>query len=1555
MIIGTNFKLSSAKFLDDRQLCKDYATLIANTEGIIYPPGFEVFCEYENKYYQYVSDSKGGYIWEERKSGVSDGTIGASIKDDTISENYTWSSAHIDSMRIDLETLITQANDYVDEIDERMLFIEGKFQWFEYFDGSYESLSNKPTIPTKISELENDSEFLGIERLELELENINEKIDAKIDKEEDRTLISVAELERLSAVDNYNDTEVRQLIDELETQAHTHINSDILNTITEEKINQWDNNTGVDDYNYIQNKPIIRVGDDSDILLNFSQIIDEGMYIITAMVGEYKVHNELVHVKWTDDDNVKLTIPNMFMVLDINRTDGVWTIVNELHYGVDRENGKISDTLTIGEDKIILDKEGNGWFGGKVSQEGIPTEDKDLVTKGYMDEKFTNYATNERIDTIDKENARRDVIIEALVNGRRRTVETDGNDVDLMFSTEKDKVWIDKIEGETLVNVCDQEEPIAITKSYTVEGTNHVPLQGEYDGKARPVVHGNTLVNHNIEYDRSLVAGKKVEREGTKILNLEGTVNSELAVKLEGHTAINLSTKKEDILCKSFDSASGNEINLVAEENSVSDLVIQGNTMVNLVQKKGASDDALFAFSGSRTTFKRTLEGNYCVYESILTEGNNTGYISINTGSHSLLKSNTKYTIMFTIKENTRDIRGVAVRAAADPFYASNGLYFNSTYALTTGVHMITITTDSDISSYTGLGFSFTPVNNIAGYFRFTIGEIMIFEGDLTQTPELIPTEYVEGLQSTFEDKLIPYSIYNGDNLTSITETQYQLPLTVKPNTQYTVTTTVNTTKYQYAVYSTDGLTEYLSYNTTTATQTFTCNTNNVLFKVRMNPSYEGEDYSFVLDEVKDKFLIVEGDWNGRLDLLTEEYFGKYRVDMSSHGKNLFDKNNINELQYMCPDGNYGHIVSDPYESIYWIKIKPSTTYTISKMASYRGRVAFSKELPNLSTEIRVVTTGECPSYPISATSLSDENYLLINGYSLTLRPQGTPNYGETITKEELLNSIQIEEGTQATPYEPYYGSSKTVYLNSPLLNGDELLTKDGKLYHYHKMGRVVLDGSENWVMEIGENVVQVNHIKIWSDIIKSPGIIASDKFKLISQEDYMSQEIEGVRMGVADRTCELAISISKSKLSTTDVNGFKQWLSENPTTVVYQLAEPWYEPIGAYEKIMLDGSEDEPWDLSANSDGATYRNGLLLPSDKLGVEYAYSSDKITIYCDKLPAVSFEDAYGRGAHGIGLWGPETYAATYLFISKGFKTIGEARTWLKQNPITVIYELANPQYVDEDTRFNIASTSTIEYQSNVPMANTQFLPYRNELPLLESSTQYRVKFDCDVEGLELMVSLGGTTQTITSKLHNDLSFITPSLQTDGKLTIDGYGIAKIDNVLVTKGDMEYEYFEGLKSGFEDGYIPQSIIDLTNVTISDGAAINLPVTNIKPNTKYTIIDETLKGKYMAIRFKDNNKDTSTDSSILSDTILDYVPFSGLYVITTYNETYDFSNVVLRMYNNFGMNNTTIDFSNMIILEGDWSENLSDIINNLNKYKANIRIKNPNAPIFGKGGRL
>ena len=1499
MIIGTNFKLSSAKFLDDRQLCKDYATLIANAEGIIYPPGFEVFCEYENKYYQYVSDTNGGYVWEERKSGVSDGTS-ASIKDDTISEEYTWSSAHIDSMRIDLETLITQANDYVDEIDERMLFIEGKFQWFEYFDGSYNSLTDKPIIPTKLSELENDSEFLGVERLELELEGINEKIDTKIDKEEDRTLIPITELERLSTLGNYNDTEVRQLIDELEIQAHTHINSDILNTITEEKINQWDNNTGVDDYNYIQNKPIIRVGDDSDILLNFGQIIDEGMYIITAMVGEYKIHNELVHVKWTDDDNVTLTIPNMFMVLNANKTDGVWTIINELHYGIDKENGKISDTLTIGEDKIILEKEGNGWFGGKVSQEGMPTEDKDLVTKGYVDNKF---ATNERVSAIEKENARRDVIIEALANGRRRTVETDGNDVDLMFSTEKDKVWIDKIEGDTMVNVCDQEEPIAITKSYTVEGTNHVPLQGEYDGKARPVVHGNTLVNHNVEYDKSVITGEKLDNtHGTEILNLEGTPGCEVKVDIDGHTAINLSTKKEDILCKSFDSASGNEINLVAEENSVSDLVIQGNTLVNLHSKQRYYLSCPESYNPSEIFIKRIQDINKAEVELTIPKINEWGFIYGGKLNMSLIKPNTKYTIV-----PTTFIGGDGIHFANTPFTVciSETLSFDET----TGIEVVQ-TTD-----YINLGVDTSGIILYCGFNSnyVKIENIMIFEGDLTQTPELIPTEYIEGLQSTFEDKLIPYSIYNGDNLTSITETQYQLPLTVKVGKTYTITTTANvgTTenhKYQYGVYSADGLTNYLEYESCSPTQTFVCDKANILFKVRMYPSYSGDDYSFVLSEVKDKFMIVEGDWSSRLDLLTEGYFGKYRVDMSSVGKNLIIP--TWEKGVFMESNGYLNTNGVATANISFIKVIPKKVYTFNSSTADNIRIFYYNINRKFINHMLVDMSTKTNSFTIPS-----------NVYYLRFHVAN-----ENINRIQL----QLEEGSTATEYEPYHGTSKTVYLNSPLLDGDELVMKDGKLYHYHKMRMVVLDGSEDegWFNEeILNGCCRFYNVNIPQSLYNQNGLLYSDRFKQGSYNDYNSSNAASECIRYATRY--LAIAINSSKLSTTDVNGFKQWLSENPTTVVYELAEPWYEPIGAYGKIVLDGSEE--WDYNGDRGTAisfwTPIKGTIsgkIHSNKFATNVTDSNDVELIRLSTMGNIAIN----------------------IFKSRlSTQDVNGFKQWLQQNPITVIYELAEPQYIDEDMRFNIATNSTIEYQSNVPMANTQFLPYRNELPLLESSTQYRVTFDCDVEGLELMVSLGGTSQTITSGLHNELSFITPSLQTDGKLTIDGYGIVKIDNVLITKGDMEYKYFEGLESGFEER--KNKIIEVEEGFMDNDTGENVLYANdCVRSIDYIKIDNDKTYKFYSdlnynfvIHEYDENKNHLRRNNIGNDNETN---------INIYTPSSDCKYIRFRTYIDYYEKNVNVKIIISDILDSTFEELY-------NQYKANIRIQNPNAPIFGKGGRL
>ncbi|MBQ2409268.1 MAG: hypothetical protein II309_07520 [Bacilli bacterium] len=1250
MIIGSNFKLSSRKFLDDRQQCQSLMELSLNEKEYLYPLGFEVYCIEEGKWYQNVSKDKNVPIWEERK-GNGSLDIDDVIADGEVLSDKTWSSEYIDSFKTDLELLLIDNEDYLAEIEDRVLFIEGSLHYLENFDGSYDSLTNKPIIPTKTSELINDAGFAPYSELDSS---------------------GIFEL------------------------AHGHHNMNLLDEITEERIAQWDNGTSGDsyfngDYNYLDNKPLEYLGDDSSIIINLDNV-NNGTYIVNGIIGEYSLVNELTFIKKINEQ-VIVTLPNLLKVLTLKLNGNIWTKINEIDYQIDKNNANINNSLNIGEGNIVnennqivqgrfneedvegkyinivgngedndnrknihtLDWNGNAWYNGKLSQEGVPVEDKDLTTKGYVDGKF---ATSERVEQYieknDRENARRDVIIDALANGRKRTVEIVDGEGDLLFATEKDTIFIDKIEGETLVNVCDQEEPIPITKEYTVEGTNHIPLQGEYDGKCRPFVYGNTLVNRNVEYDKTMKIGQNVNANGTMI-EFQGTKDSEVQVSLDGHTVVNLGTKKGGELYKSFDNGTGNEISLVGEGESKTDVVCEGDTLVNLWNSEPFGNRIGLKIYD----FNQDLKGRKVT-------------IQINTGD-----LDTTYMKWAIYRHNNDDSAGSFIPYTND-----------------FSIKVVDFSTD------TAIDFDYTKI------------KVNVFEGDLTQTPHLIPTEYVEGMKSTFEDKYIPYSIYDGTKLTSVSPTQYQLSLTVKTNIEYTIITTINTNKYQYAVYSSDGLNEYYSYTDTKKTSVFICDTQNILFKVRMNPSYEGDDYEFIMSEVQDKFLIVEGNWEGREYLLTSEYFGKYKVDMRSVGKNLFDINgNITEVLPSTKKGAetyYNTLVDNKlkinrYSSKHTsmgqvIKVKPNTQYTISctfdnSNSSIPGRLVIYDYNTNIHRIIEILsdlndvsirrsmnfTTNDCTDIFIGFTREGRLQDVIENDYS-------------------LIYDIQLEEGTVESEYEPYFGTNKTIYLNSPLLKGDRIEMYNGKLCHYHKMGKAVLDGSENWWSSSLNSLIESNNnLAVFglTQITLEPNIvnpstelskIYSDKFLTLAPQNTNEYVVkEGISTHYKTPG-QFRVAIKRDRLSTTDVNGFKQWLAENPTTVIYELAEPYYEEISVTENMI--------------------------------------------------------------------------------------------------------------------FNISSNSTLTYESAVPMGNTTFLSYVDKLNLLKSSTQYTISFNCDVEGILLEVSLGGTKTNVISQLHNTLSIITPPIETDGKLMIDGYGIANIDNVVITAGEMAYEYFEGLKSSFEN---------------------------------------------------------------------------------------------------------------------------------------------------------
>lgn len=248
---------------------------------------------------------------------------------------------------------------------------------------------------------------------------------------------------------------------------------------------------------------------------------------------------------------------------------------------------------------------------------------------------------------------------------------------------------------------------------------------------------------------------------------------------------------------------------------------------------------------------------------------------------------------------------------------------------------------------------------------------------------------------------------------------------------------------------------------------------------------------------------------------------------VSVSGKNLFDKDNQAKIQVNAEGTlRYGIIVNAPNKKV-----------SISGK-NWSGYIAY-KPLTN-------GVYGQWVNINRDTTiNVTDKLIIYSNG--------------DTIKLNTYVEDLQIEISDVPTPYVPY---SKTDY---PISLGtiemckignyqDYLYKNNGKWYVHKEIGKVVLDGSENWA-DRQQGSATYLYLKCTLQNGANGGL--SDKFKY--NQSYNAPE---EHILVDHYWKEASIVIRKDRLTTPNVANFKSWLSNNNVTLYYVLATPTEEEI---------------------------------------------------------------------------------------------------------------------------------------------------------------------------------------------------------------------------------------------------------------------------------------------------------------------------------------------------------------------------------------------------------
>lgn len=420
-------------------------------------------------------------------------------------------------------------------------------------------------------------------------------------------------------------------------------------------------------------------------------------------------------------------------------------------------------------------------------------------------------------------------------------------------------------------------------------------------------------------------------------------------------------------------------------------------------------------------------------------------------------------------------------------------------------------------------------------------------------------------------------------------------------------------------------------------------------------------------------------------------------------GKNLFDKDTgIITPGYYGTNGNL--ITTDTTLSCQstYIKAKPNTSYTISSNASTLYRIC---EYDSSKTFIKR-TYNENANNSFTITTGNTTEYIRMGG-----------------TLTTALDSVQIEEGNQATPYEAYNGTTYNIDL--PVENLYNIATNTN--------GKVIgTDGSE--VDSTGYCIsdyiaVQPNTTYTISRIYENlPSSEDNMRLGLYTQNKTWIQRVNSSNKPYVYTTPSNCYFIRLSyQYTITNTNVQVELGSKANTYTPYGTTPIELNKIGNYQdkiykengtwylhkeigKVVLDGTTNRFTNRYTTNTNNYYRHVW----ENGSVKNQPSGTIANAYCNKLSPVSIGSTYGCN-QGVSI--NDTNHRIIMYINDIREmTIEQANQWLETNNIIVYY------LIDTPTNTEITYTPLIEQLESIKNAmskagTTNVNQVNNDLPFI----------------------------------------------------------------------------------------------------------------------------------------------------------------------------------------------------------------------------------------------